>query len=560
MSDLTTTLWILRLRASGVYELWQQGSTVSEADWLETFDDALDGLTRQTNLILTSGSGASTSLTAQAASGQKVLTVASSTGFVVGDTIFLGLGTLAEPHVIASIGGATSITTTVNLTNTHAIGQPVSRSPVEIVDARGTAATLADRLDQVSPFNVKTYGAIGDGVTDDSAEIQAAIDAANAIGGGTIVIPAGTYQVTTALTIPGNNINIVGAGMGATILRRSGAGAMIVNSNTAVLRERFRLSDLTFNGQGGATASGVKLENFKHAIIERARFENFGGIGVEFYGTGSTYYNRVSHCWFNSSIAGCTGVKWTNGAANPNACDVEFCVFSGAANTTGANMAGGTTNGIYGSHFESVLPATLLTITTAYNKVIGCRFETGTVLLDTGANWNRFTGNTYANDVTRTETNGSQNTRVADHDGGPFQAPSVVLRRGAVQSIPNNTDTAIIWDDETLDAVEPMHDATTTPERATARVDGRYRVTYTCVMAANATGSRIARVKVNGVTYREATGTPHATIKTRIIISTIVSLVRGDYVEGFILQDSGGALDADDLADGCELTMDYVSA
>ena len=45
-------------------------------------------------------------------------------------------------------------------------------------------------------YDVTSYGAQGDGTTDDSNAIQAAIDAANARGGGTIVFPAGIFLVT----------------------------------------------------------------------------------------------------------------------------------------------------------------------------------------------------------------------------------------------------------------------------------------------------------------------------------------------------------------------------
>lgn len=51
-----------------------------------------------------------------------------------------------------------------------------------------TSALLAS-----ADYNVKDYGAVGDGKTLDSPAINAAIEAAEAAGGGRVVLPAGTY-------------------------------------------------------------------------------------------------------------------------------------------------------------------------------------------------------------------------------------------------------------------------------------------------------------------------------------------------------------------------------
>lgn len=46
-------------------------------------------------------------------------------------------------------------------------------------------------------MNIRDYGAIGDGITLDSPAIQRAIDAAATAGGGTVLIPAGTFRCGT---------------------------------------------------------------------------------------------------------------------------------------------------------------------------------------------------------------------------------------------------------------------------------------------------------------------------------------------------------------------------
>lgn len=46
-------------------------------------------------------------------------------------------------------------------------------------------------------YNVRDYGATGNGQTKDTLAIQAAIDKCSADGGGQVVMPAGTYLCGT---------------------------------------------------------------------------------------------------------------------------------------------------------------------------------------------------------------------------------------------------------------------------------------------------------------------------------------------------------------------------
>lgn len=62
----------------------------------------------------------------------------------------------------------------------------------------GAATLLQNAIPAKVFYNVKesTYGATGDGSTDDTTAVQAAINAANTAGGGIVWFPKGTYNVT----------------------------------------------------------------------------------------------------------------------------------------------------------------------------------------------------------------------------------------------------------------------------------------------------------------------------------------------------------------------------
>ena len=65
-------------------------------------------------------------------------------------------------------------------------------------------------------FNAKAFGATGDGTTDDAGAIQAAIDSANASGGGIVFVPGGTYIIASTLVLK-SNVALVGIGPASSI-------------------------------------------------------------------------------------------------------------------------------------------------------------------------------------------------------------------------------------------------------------------------------------------------------------------------------------------------------
>ncbi|WP_200957299.1 glycosyl hydrolase family 28-related protein [Lysobacter sp. Root690] len=86
--------------------------------------------------------------------------------------------------------------------------------------------TVRDKLrEQVS---VKDFGAVGDGVADDRAAIQAAIDQLQSLGGGRLFLPAGTYNVGAAIDLSAiDHLWIDGCGQDNTTIRTTSATASI---------------------------------------------------------------------------------------------------------------------------------------------------------------------------------------------------------------------------------------------------------------------------------------------------------------------------------------------
>src|SRR5207248_8343576 len=61
------------------------------------------------------------------------------------------------------------------------------------ISTRKTGQTSEPQLSVAEAYNVRTFGAKGDGQTVDTPAINKAIEAAAAVGGGTVHFPAGTY-------------------------------------------------------------------------------------------------------------------------------------------------------------------------------------------------------------------------------------------------------------------------------------------------------------------------------------------------------------------------------
>ena len=113
-------------------------------------------------------------------------------------------------------------------------------------------------------LNVADFGAKGDGVTDDTAAIQAAINAA--VGGGSIFLPRGKYMVRQ-LVIRNKGTTLTGAArFGTQLIRLSGDLPLIEMSGAATMAGHLRYCSLTNlmisgNGMKGHLVRSIYADN-----------------------------------------------------------------------------------------------------------------------------------------------------------------------------------------------------------------------------------------------------------------------------------------------------------
>jgi hypothetical protein len=145
--------------------------------------------------------------------------------------------------IIVRDGGVTSSKLATEAVTTAKIATG-ALNDAEVTATGSTAArSLGDRFAEV--VNVKDFGATGDGVTDDTAAIQAAYSA----GAKQVLFPTGKYRITSTITIP-ENIVSVGDGYSSNYSNPTRDGGSQVLIDISTTDNAFELSGTSLQGYG----------------------------------------------------------------------------------------------------------------------------------------------------------------------------------------------------------------------------------------------------------------------------------------------------------------------
>lgn len=196
--------------------------------------------------------------------------------------------------------------------------------------AGAVARTIQAKL--LDLFSVKDYGAKGDGVTNDTAAVQAALNYIVA-NGGALHFPAGIYLVSATLACgkitSGKQVRIYGDGGALTQIKATAAvtGAVLKISDLSLMpgySGSVWISDLGIVGAGIATTGfGFKATDMVHSHLERI-FVTGCGVGIDLEGG---ICNDLSECFAYGNGIGFNVHSWSSGgfAGHPNIHNLLNC-------------------------------------------------------------------------------------------------------------------------------------------------------------------------------------------------------------------------------------------
>ncbi len=200
-------------------------------------------------------------------------------------------------------------------------------------------------------YAVGAYGARCDGSADDTSAILRAVAAADAAGGGTVLLPAGTCVITDTITIgtsgrgPYSHVALAGQGSDRTTIRYDGPmnrPALFANHESYVTWRDFSVgSRVAFNAHGSAVGILVGAKTGLGTQSTRLTFDSIAVSGFHYgliLGESAPSVSDASEftcqwCGFSSNDVGAT---WSG----YNTLNIQFIDTDAVGNTRGFEIGG----------------------------------------------------------------------------------------------------------------------------------------------------------------------------------------------------------------------------
>lgn len=217
----------------------------------------------------------------------------------------------------------------------------VSAGSRQIFDLSGTGAIVPSRGGQAA-VEIRWFGAKGDGTTDDTAAIQAAIGAAEAAGGGVVLFTPGTYLISATLSVNGDCVVLKGSGynlVAAPHILDNTYAHVLANAATVI--------------QFDASAPPVAMLRFTPTPDDGTQNPGFGGgiDGILFDGQNRATIGVEILSWraarFVAAVIRCTTICWSlgtllngsapAGAGNSSTSDNYFRIHAATRGLAGNN-------------------------------------------------------------------------------------------------------------------------------------------------------------------------------------------------------------------------------
>jgi hypothetical protein len=211
------------------------------------------------------------------------------------------------------------------------------------------ARTVQSKMREI--VSVQDFGAVGNGVADDTDAIAAAIAYVSSIGGGCVMFPPGVYACSYSLTVP-NYVVLKGYGKKITTLLRKHSNDFISSFGGFC-----GIEDLTIDGQSSTylTGNGVVMSNSTSpaSYMHKVEITNFPLACLKFLTlAGSTFRAILCDFYTTGTVGSQAAVQVVSDVENAATsrhftdCESKGCTLYDFGGASDFYVTGGYSNGL----------------------------------------------------------------------------------------------------------------------------------------------------------------------------------------------------------------------